>query len=250
MKKVLMLTGVLALVLGANVALAEEIVPKTNTDMVEFEELGSTVVDDAKDDGVQFALGAKISTLGVGPELAVGFNDYLTARVSGGWGQFGVDGDTSDVEWDADMKLASGLATVEWNVFGGGFHIDAGVVMHDNHVEASASGTNGTFTLNGNVYTTAEAGKLYGDVEFGDSVAPYVGIGWGNPVSKDSDWTVFFNLGVVFQGSPEVNLKATGTLAGDPTFRANLEQEAKDLEDELDKFEYYPVISLGVAYKF
>lgn len=200
--------------------------------------------------GINIALGARISTLGVGPELSVGFSDYLTTRVAGHWGEFSVDGDTSDVKWDTDLNLASGLATVEWNVFGGGFHIDVGVIVHDNYVDATAEPTGGTFTFNGTTYTAAQAGTVSGDVDFDNSVAPYVGIGWGNPVDNDTDLTFFCNLGVVFQGSPDVSLTATGTLANDPLFQQNLKYEEKELQDELDKFEYYPVITLGMSYKF
>ncbi len=200
--------------------------------------------------GINVALGARISTLGIGPELSVGFSDYITTRVAGHWGEFSVDGDTSDVKWDTDLNLASGLATLEWNVFAGGFHIDVGVIAHDNYVDATAKPTGGTFTFNGTTYTAAEAGTVSGDIDFDNSVAPYVGIGWGNPVDNDTDWTFFCNLGVVFQGSPDVNLKATGTLANNPTFQQNLKYEEKELQDELDKFEYYPVITLGMSYKF
>jgi hypothetical protein len=202
------------------------------------------------DHGINIALGARISTLGVGPELSVGFSDYITTRVAGHWGEFSVDGDTSDVKWDTDLNLASGLATLEWNVFAGGFHIDVGVIVHDNYVDATAKPTGGTFTFNGETYTAAEAGTVSGDVDFDNSVAPYVGIGWGNPVDNDTNLTFFCNLGVVFQGSPDVSLKGTGTLANDPIFQQNLKVEEKELQDELDKFEYYPVITLGMSYKF
>lgn len=207
-------------------------------------------VEEDSDSGINLALGARISTLGIGPEISIGFSDYLTTRVSAHWGKFSVDGDTNDVKYDADMNLASGLATMEWNVFGGGFHVDVGVIAHDNYVEATAKPIAGTFTFNGVTYTTAQAGNVSGDVDFDNSVAPYLGIGWGNPVDEDTNWTFFVNLGVVFQGSPDVTLKATGTLANDPTFQQNLKLEEEELEDELKNFKYYPVVTLGMTYKF
>lgn len=195
------------------------------------------------------ALGARISTLGVGPELSVGLSDYWTVRGAAHWGSYSVEGDTDDMEYDCDLNLASGLATIEWNVFAGGFHIDAGVLLNGNNIDASGKATNGTITINDVDYTAEQAGTIKGGIDF-NSVAPYLGLGWGNPVDADTTWTFFFNLGVIFQGSPDVSLSADGRLSTDATFLQNLQQEEQELQEDLDAFKYYPVIALGLTYKF
>jgi len=55
---------------------------------------------------------------------------------------------------------------------------------------------------------------------------------------------------VAFIGSPRVALSATGTLAGNPEFRANLAKEEDDLQDEADKFKIYPVLSANLYFRF
>jgi hypothetical protein len=49
---------------------------------------------------------------------------------------------------------------------------------------------------------------------------------------------------LLYQGSPKVKLSAAGVLQSD------LNQEALELEDALDNFKYYPVISYGTSFKF
>ena len=36
----------------------------------------------------------------------------------------------------------------------------------------------------------------------------------------------------------------------DPDTQANLQKEIRDLNEEVKKFQYYPIISLGLAYRF
>lgn len=55
----------------------------------------------------------------------------------------------------------------------------------------------------------------------------------------------------MFQGSPRVSdLRSTGTLANDPLFRAELERERQEIEDDIDQFKIYPVIQLSLSYLF
>jgi hypothetical protein len=47
-----------------------------------------------------------------------------------------------------------------------------------------------------------------------------------------------------------VALSASGTLASDPAFQANLAKERDEIEDDLEPFEFYPVLSLGIFFRF
>jgi hypothetical protein len=240
MLKNFFLTG--ALLLVASTVYAEENVA-LNTK--------SSTLDtyDTYDTSTNIALGARISTLGAGPELSLGLSDFWSIRAAAHWGSYTVDGDTDNIEYEYDLSLASGLVTLEWNVFAGGFHIDAGLLFNSNSLDAVGQATDGTFTINGEEYNSNDVGTLNGEVDF-DSVAPYLGIGWGNPVATNTTWTFFFNLGVVFQGSPDVTLSTNGLLSNNAIFLDNLKEEEKKLQDELDQFEYYPVVALGLTYKF
>ena len=58
------------------------------------------------------------------------------------------------------------------------------------------------------------------------------------------------DFGVLWQGSPKVDLAVDGILADDPTFQASLEAERLELEDEASDYKAWPVISLGFVVNF
>lgn len=74
-----------------------------------------------------------------------------------------------------------------------------------------------------------------------------LGIGWGNTVEQNQNQSFSFDLGVIFQGSSDVRLRKTSSVAGLDT---SLRAEEQQLEQSLDDFDIYPVLSLGVAWKF
>lgn len=206
---------------------------------------------DAHAESGNIALGAKISTLGVGPDLSIGILDSLNIRASGHWGTYSVDGESEDISYECDLNLLSGLVTAEWFPFDGrSFHIVGGVLINGNNLDTDTTLISGlSYEIGGTTYTADNIGTLTGEIDY-NTLAPYIGIGWGNPLRKDSNWTFFVDLGVAYQGAADVELTATGVLATDPTFLSDLQQEEDDLEDDLENFKYYPVISLGVTYKF
>ena len=132
--------------------------------------------------------------------------------------------------------------------FGSGFRLSGGVVFNDNSIDATAT-TQATYTIGNTTYTAAQVGSLTGSIDF-DDVAPYIGIGWGNPFSKESNWSFAIDIGVMYQGSPEASFTANGTLASNAAFLADLEREEQNLNDEMDEYKYYPVISCAVTYRF
>ena len=63
--------------------------------------------------------------------------------------------------------------------------------------------------------------------------------------------SVSLDLGVVFQGEPEVNLQSVGgSFSDNPLLIAEVEREEQELQDDADEFDLYPVISLGLSYRF
>ena len=72
------------------------------------------------------------------------------------------------------------------------------------------------------------------------SLAPYVGMGFGNSMN-DGRWAFAFDLGVMFTGL--LDLARSGA--------AHLQvREQFNPEDPFSEMKYYPVLSLGLAYRF
>jgi hypothetical protein len=90
--------------------------------------------------------------------------------------------------------------------------------------------------------------RIEGNVGFND-FAPYAGIGFQSGFFGDRV-NFAFDVGVLFQGDPDVDLDADGTLSNDPTLRARLKEEEKDIEDDLEWLGFYPVAALTVTIHF
>ncbi len=198
------------------------------------------------------AIGAKASTLGFGGEVTVGLTPSFNVRA--GYNGYNYSGSTSQNQINYDYKLSLGSVPVmlDWYPFEhSGFRLSPGVIFNNNKLSATGTPTGGgSYTLGVNTYTSTQIGSLTGSVDF-DKTVPYLGLGWGNAVGKNGGLSFVFDLGVMFQGTPKVALAASNpTIQNSPTFQTDINKEISDLKDKTDKFKYYPVLSIGLAYGF
>jgi hypothetical protein len=139
---------------------------------------------------------------------------------------------------------------LNWHPMKGAFRLVAGVVIADNKVDVvGRPAGNTTFEINNTIYTAAQVGSLTGTGKFGNDVAPYLGLGWTTHRTVKG-FGFFSDLGVMFSGSPTVALKASGPISTDPTFQSNLAQEGRKVNDDLEAATVYPVIRIGLMYRF
>ena len=135
----------------------------------------------------------------------------------------------------------------------GSFHLSAGLFHNGNKVTSVAKAENNdSYSINGNTYSTSEVGSIYGSIDF-RSAAPYLGLGWGNPIGKEKGWGFTSDLGVVFQGAPSSTLTNSGCVASAAIcaqFYNDLNEENLNLEQKLSNFKYYPLLRIGVSYSF
>jgi hypothetical protein len=223
---------------------------------------------DAKSAGREFpsvGIGVRISSLGVGAEGAVAIVHRVNLR--GGFNLlsysrgFSKDG----VSYDGHLNLRSAEAHVDWFPSRGRFHLSPGLLVYNgNNVTANVTVPSGqTFTLGGASYmsdaTKPIAGK--GKLDF-VKVAPTILAGWGNLVPrKHSHLSISTEFGVIFQQAPHTALTLAGNAcasdgsicvnaATDPTVQANVASEVAKINKSVSPFRYYPVLSLGIGYKF
>ncbi len=83
---------------------------------------------------------------------------------------------------------------------------------------------------------------------------PYVGVGYDNSLFSSGNWFFTARAGVTYQGSSNIELDyKCGELATNDVCN-QLEQSvarAQDsLNDEVDKYQLHPDLSIGIAYKF
>ena len=83
------------------------------------------------------------------------------------------------------------------------------------------------------------------------SAKSLVGVGWDNTFFTSGHWGVRAIAGVAFgDHPPSVALHAIGPFANDPTVLSNLQAEQVSLRDHAGDYSYYPVVQVGLTYRF
>jgi hypothetical protein len=198
------------------------------------------------------SVGARIGTTGLGAEVGFGFNDLLAVRGSYGAGSFDYSFTESDIRYKAKVKPSVGLLTLDVHPFAGFFRLSAGLGFNNTRADGTAEPVSGTITINGTVYNSSEVGTVQGRVTF-DKTVPYLGIGWGASAKPATGWYFTSDFGVMFS-------KATGSVSGTcaPSLPApvcaqlqgDLNAEAQQFKQEVERYKYYPVLTVGVGYRF
>jgi hypothetical protein len=196
-------------------------------------------------------IGVRAGTTGVGLDFGWSLAPTLSARIGYSGLSYKTTLDASDVSYDTRLKLSNLNGFLDWHPIGP-FRITAGIVGNGNKADVTGTPTGGTFTINGVPYSAADVGTLSGSVEPGRSAAPYLGIGYGNVAGAGVNF--YFDLGVVFQGAPTATLSASCGPAVPPAqctqIRNDVAAEQQQLQEELDKYKVFPVLSIGLTVGF
>jgi hypothetical protein len=197
-------------------------------------------------------VGVRAGTTGVGADVAWGLVPTLSARVGYSYLTFNTSVDSTDTQYDAKPKLSNGNLFLDWNPLGPFFRITGGVILNSNKVDVTAQANGATYTIGGTTYPASAIGSLNGTVKSGNAAAPYLGIGYGSVAGAGVNF--YFDLGVMFQGSPKASLTATCSAATPAALCSQIQAstviEANDLQDSIKNFKYFPVASIGVTIGF
>ena len=130
----------------------------------------------------------------------------------------------------------------------GGFHLSVGG-FHGGSLEAVHRGVAGKTVLIGDGdYDGGQVGTFTARLELG-GVSPYFGLGFGNPVTKRVG--VHLDIGAaLLRTTPTVTFEATGPIADDPGFQAELASLTESSGEDLEVVAFYPVISLALTVGF
>jgi hypothetical protein len=203
------------------------------------------------------ALDARVGTTGYGFDVDVGLNRF-SARIGYSGFSFDRQVNQTDVTYDGKLRIRDLSALFDWYAFGGGFRLTLGAVGGGG-LTVDVTGVpsaNQTYTINGNTYSGAQLGSLSGRLKFGNSISPYVGLGWGNPVGLNHHLHFLFDIGAIYGGTPNVSLVGTCGSAAPPgspvctQLQNDVQAERQKLQNDLTVVKWYPVVNRGLAYRF
>lgn len=153
----------------------------------------------------------------------------------------------NDNEYDGHLKLLQGGLYLDLFPFSSsGFRVTAGALINDDELSAHAvPNAQGNYKI-GDDYVPAVAAAPSATVTL-PRVMPYLGIGYGHkPVSKGFGLT--FDLGVAY-GRPRTtyNVPAIYSMF---TTQANIDEQERKISDKVERYKVYPVLQIGVSYRF
>ncbi len=196
-----------------------------------------------------FSASLKVSTLGPGVEVQEKFGSNLGLRLDANYLPITTNFTVDSVRYKADFSWKNVSLLADFYPFSGIFRLTGGVFYNGNTVDVTGA-PSGTVQIGDHSYSAADVGTISGSLEF-NKIVPYAGFGWSGGSTASGDWTISIDIGIMFQGAPSVsNLTASGLLGSSSAFSSDLDKERADIKDEMDSYQYYPVVALGLAYHF
>ena len=227
----------------------------------------------------RLAFGTEISSLGFGLTTAVNVTRHVDVRATGNFFNYSTTFNSNGFNADAKLSLASARASVDYYPFHWGLRLSPGILFYNqNGATASAPVTPGSsFTLNDQTFYAATPNAALGRTALSGTGS--VGLnatkpaftmttGIGNLMPRSGrHWSIPFEIGAAFTGSPTANMSLTGwacydqaqtmcTNVADPTnpiavlIQSDLQSQLVKWRNDLDELKVYPIVSTGVVFNF
>ena len=217
-------------------------------------------------DSGRVGIGVKVSLLGAGAEAAFRVTHRTNVRAGFNMINYSRTFDKDGISYGGQLNFKTFEAHYDIYPWAKSFHISPGVLVYaGDPVTAKASvPANQSFSLGDVEYFSDPNNPVTGNgkLDF-NKAAPMITVGWGNLVSRKESkhFTVPFEIGVAFQGSPKATLGLAGNVcdspgvncrpaATDANVQSNVISEQNKVNNSMSFFKFYPIISVGFGYKF
>ncbi len=198
------------------------------------------------------AIAGRAGTLGLGAEVVLIANDWISLR--GGAGLVGFDADITSVSGLEDNRTGTLAVPKSVYTFGadiamGNFRIGGGMLYKEHDpTYAITLGSGAEIDIGANTYTEPEVTQLTTTL-VSEPWAPYLLLGFGQHTTRGVG--IFLDVGVAFLDSSDLRMSATGDRAvlDSRRFREDLRAEERSaLEDAGDLKNYWPILNLGLQF--
>lgn len=216
-------------------------------------------------------------TQGIGMSIGYEFNEHLKLRLRGAYLGYSHNDDWGDGRLTSQGKLdfdGSNVGMIlDYHPWGGRFRISGGLNFSNTEVELKTH-------LQGNADLSGAASMSVNEYEFGgityaakgnsgsmqgtygwNTAQPYLGIGWSSDGEGDRSLYFTVDLGVNFIGSGSLSVSASDNImmkdasgnwqkATNGAIEHSVRQEGKDFFKIADDLFVYPVLQVGMGFRF
>ncbi len=218
------------------------------------------------EDSGRVGAAVKVSTFGGGGEVAIRITHRTNVRAGFNVITYSRGFDKDGISYSGQLDFKTFEAHYDVFPWAKSFHVSGGVLAYAvDPITATARVPGGqSFSLGDVSYISDPANPVTGNGKIVFyRAAPTVTFGFGNLVPRKASkhFSIPVEFGVAFQGSPKATLGLAGSVcdspgvncrsvASDPTVQNQIVSEQNKLNNSMSFFKVYPIISVGVGYKF
>ncbi len=211
------------------------------------------------------AIGLTVGSGGIGLDLATPINSKLNLRASGSLFSYTTSFTVDTIPIDGTLHLASAALALDYFPRARSFHISPGITLYNNTTYNALIFIPGNqiITLNDQDYTSDPNDPIHGTafLKFGNRVAPRLTVGWGNVIRHRTAGLTFpVDIGIEYIKPPTASFVLTGSscqspsdcgpIQNDPDTQQNILEQQGEIVDDLKPLRFFPILSIGVSYKF
>ena len=198
------------------------------------------------------SLTARAGSNGLGGEIGVGLGSMFGVRANLLGGSLSRDEIRSSIRYEGTLKLSNGSLLMDVHPFAGSFRLSAGAVINSNRLDANGRADGGTIDINGVSYPADAVGTLQAGVRW-DRTNPYLGLGWGAAPQVSPGFFFSADVGAFYTRPTATLTGACGPalpVAACTQLQSDIRAEETSFRDEINKYKLYPVLTIGVGYRF
>jgi hypothetical protein len=207
----------------------------------------TAIAADQAKPGSGWAVDIKAGTLGIGADISRSIIPrVLNFRTGASFFPYSTDFDVKGINYNAEFKLGAVPIAVDVFPFKNWFRIGGGVLINLNEVTGTGKSVNGTIDIGDTTYNLSDLVRVNGKVKF-NRVAPYFGFGFNNPIKTKGHLGFFVDLGMIYHGSPAAVITTAQSLPG---LQQDIDKQIQETNNDIKDFKIFPVIQMGLSYKF
>lgn len=194
-----------------------------------------------------WGIGVKAGLGGVGGEVVKGFGERLNLRL--GYTTLSVPYSMTqkiegfELQADAKVRLGGASFLLDYYLVKNAIHVTVGAMQNATRISVGLSSLSG-FPYGDLTIPAEEVGRIDAVITMGMPVSPYVGLGFGNTLSRKNRVSFNFELGALYHGGPVLDLSGEGVIA--PIAGENNETL---INDAIHQYSWFPALSFQLGFR-